>query len=128
MKVTFLDNKDKEEMQENLDEVEGRVQSLEGVKPLVLYAEKASEYVNNAVIGDEALEAILTNRQVLVRVPNADGGRFTAVYSPIALYQLPNYQNKYLYLFFLNDSADGNITYGQLKLLLSKTYNETPLS
>lgn len=103
---------------------------LEALKPLVLYAEQAESYTSDSTAGDQALSAILSGRQILVRVPNADGGKYTAVYSPIYMYQLPNYENNYLYLFFLNDGTDSNglPSYGQLKLLLSETYYATPLS
>lgn len=97
-------------------------------RPLILSAIKVEEYQNDAAIGDEALHAILTGRQILVRVPNADGGNYTAIYSPIYMYQLPNYQNDYLYLLYLNDGlVNGLPTYSQLKLKLSKVYNSTPL-
>lgn len=97
--------------------------------PLVLYAEKATQYTEDATIGDKALNAILTGRQIVIRVPNADGGKYTAIYSPVYMYQLPNYQNKYLYLFYLNDGLDasGLPSYSQLKMLLSKEYNYSPL-
>lgn len=114
----------------SLKNIESRLKKMENVQPLILYAEKAEEYTTNADAGDETLSAILGGRQILVRVPNADGGNYTAIYSPIYFYQLPNYQNNYLYLFFLNDGVDsstGMPTYGQLKMLLSTTYNETPL-
>lgn len=103
--------------------------SLESLKPLVLYAELADHYTSDAITGNQALNAILTGRSILVRVPNADSGKYTAIYSPIYMYQLPNYQNNYLYLFYLNDGVDSNgfPSYGQLKLLLSESYNTTPL-
>ena len=121
--MIILDERDK------LD-IESRLKKIENVQPLILYAERAEEYLTNADTGDETLSAILNGRQILVRVPNADGGIYTTVYSPIYFYQLPNYQNNYLYLFFLNDGVDsttGMPSYGQLKMLLSATYNETPL-
>lgn len=109
-------------------------------KPLILNADSADTYLNDSSYGDEALEAIKTGRKVLVRVPNADGGTYTAIYSPIMMYQVPNYANKYLYLFFLRDEkqdlsallgqAAGTVvmpTYGQLKMLLSQEYNSNPL-
>lgn len=98
-------------------------------KTIVLYAEKAEEYLNNPEKGDEALAAILQGKQILVRVPNADGKSYTAVYSPVIMYQVPNYANNYLYLLHLNDGmTNGMPTYGQLKMLLSKEYNKTPLN
>ena len=99
--------------------------------PLVLYANKAADYAVDAAVGDEVLDAIMNGRQVVIRVPNADGGNYTAVYSPILMYQLPNYMNNYLYLFFLNDGMDattGMPTFNQLKMLLSRDYNATPLT
>ena len=79
----------------------------------------------------------MEGKQIYIRVPNADGGDYTAIYSPVLTYQLPNKMNSYLYLFFLKDekqdlSALGLTgvqlpTYGQLKLKLSRDYNQTPL-
>ena len=97
-------------------------------RPLILSASKSEEYLNDATIGDDALNAIINGRQILVRVANADGGNYTAIYSPIYMYQLPNYQNEYLYLLYLNDGlVNGLPTYSQLKMKLSKEYNQTPL-
>lgn len=108
--------------------------------PLVLNADKAEEYNTMAVYGDRALRAIQEGRQILVRVPNADGGKYTAIYSPVLMYQLPNYENNYLYLFYFRDEkqdlsallgqAEGTVQmpqYGELKMLLSETYNGSPL-
>ena len=108
-------------------------------EPLVLDAKKAELYENDSLIGEEALDAIMNARQILVRVPNADGGDFTAIYSPIYMYQLPNRMNDYLYLFYLKDEKKeidltalgmGKIEmpiYGQIKLKLARDYNQTPL-
>ena len=98
-------------------------------KPLVLYHEKASEYLEDSVIGDEVLGAIMRMKQVLVRVPNKDGGNHTAIYSPVIMYQLPNYQSDFMYLFYMNDGTDDNglPSFGQLKIKLSKTFDKTPL-
>lgn len=106
--------------------------------PLVLNAE--TDYTSDSATGDAALAAILAGRQILVRVPNADGNSYTAIYSPILMYQLPNQENSYLYVFFLRDEkqdlsallgqAAGTVvmpTYGELKLKLSKEYNSSPL-
>lgn len=108
-------------------------------RPLVLYASNYVEYEYDPKAGDEAVEAILSGRQILIRTPNADGGVFTACYSPIMFYQLPNVDNNYLYLFYLKDEKQ-NIdlsaiglgviqipVYGQIKMKLSKTYSQTPL-
>ena len=113
--------------------------TLKPTKPLVLYADAAEDYKNDTTIGDEALEAILDGRQIVIRVPNGDGGKYTAIYSPVYMYQLPNYANEYLYLFYLRDEKQ-NIDlsamglgvipmpiYGELKLKLSQEYNECPL-
>lgn len=108
--------------------------------PLLLDADSAESYLNDSAIGDEALEAIKHNRQILVKVPNASGDSYVVNYSPVYMHQLPNYQNKYLYLFFLRDEKQdlsallglptGSVqmpTYGQLKMLLSQEYNSNPL-
>lgn len=121
-----------------LDSLQGKdgPQGVSGmVPPLVLDSE--TDYTTDPAKGDEALGAILRNRKILVRVPNADGGKYTALYSPVLTYQLPNFENNYLYLFFLRDEkqplpdilgTDFQIpVYGELKMLLSETYNESPL-
>ena len=108
-------------------------------EPFVLKADKAEEYDVDPTMGDATLEAILQGRQIMVRVPNADGNNYTAIYSPVYMYQLPNYMNPYLYLFYLKDEKQylnlsalgmGQIElpiYGQLKMKLSRDYNQTPL-
>lgn len=114
--------------------------SLGGGTPLLLDAASAEAYQNDSSYGDAALEAIKSGKNILVRVPNADGGSYTAIYSPVLMYQVPNYQNKYLYLFFLRDEKQdlsallgqptGTVqmpSYGQLKMLLSQEYNSNPL-
>lgn len=116
------------------------LESLKGGDPLLLDSEKAEEYKINSGWGDRALAAIQRGQQILVKVPNADGGTHTAIYSPVLMYQVPNYENNYLYLFFLRDEKqdlsgliglpEGSVNmpqYGELKMLLSKTYNENPL-
>ena len=113
---------------------------LENNKPLVLDDSMAETYSSTQAYGDVALQAILEGKQILVKTPNADGGTFTAIYSPVYMYQLPNHDNNYLYLFYLKDTKQ-NIDlsavgmgvlqmpeYGQLKMVLSKTYNESPLT
>lgn len=109
------------------------------LKPLVLDATAAEAYKKEAMAGDEALEAILHGRQIVVKVPNASGDNYVATYSPIYMYQLPNYQNEYLYLFYLKDEKQnldlsmlgmGVVQmplYGELKMKLSREYNQTPL-
>ena len=100
------------------------------LEPLVLYANKAEEYLVDAAVGDEVIRAIMRSRNIHIRVPNADGNNYTAVYSPVLMYQLPNYMNEYVYLFFLNDGINaetGMPTFSQLKILTSHTYNMTPL-
>ena len=106
--------------------------------PLILNAENAALYDSDSAYGDEALQAILNGRQVLVKTPNADGRNFTAIYSPIYMYQIPNNANNYLYLFYLKDEKQ-NIDlsavglgviqmplYGQLQMKLSKYYHYNP--
>lgn len=108
-------------------------------RPLVLDADMLASYNTDPAYGDEALEAILNGRQIVVRVPNASGDDYVATYSPIYMYQIPNKENNYLYLFYLKDEKQtvdlsalgvGTIqipVYGELKMLLSKEYNGTPL-
>ena len=109
-------------------------------KPLILYYNKSEEYKSDSSVGDQALNEILNGRQILVRVPNISGDNYVASYSPVYMYQIPNYENNYLYLFFLTDEKqdfsallglpEGTAAmpmYGQLKMLLSQKYNESPL-
>lgn len=104
------------------------------IAPLVL--DSTQDYSSDSETGDLALNSIIAGRQILVRVPNADGGNYTAIYSPILMYQLPNYSNDYLYLFFLLDEKQDLSSlvsglmlpmYGQLKMKLSQVYNSCPL-
>lgn len=95
---------------------------------LVLYAENSSEYNQNSEMGDEALAAIIAGRQILVRVPNAKDTEYQAIYSPVIMYQLPNKNSNYLYIYYLNDGiSPTNLSFGQLQMILSKTYSGTPL-
>lgn len=98
-------------------------------EPFVLYAEKAASYVDDADTGEAVMKAIMEGRQIVVRVPNSDGGKYMALYSPILMYQLPNYLARHLYLFYLNDgvNAQGLPSYNQLKIAVSRDYNQTPL-
>ena len=109
-------------------------------RPLILYANKEYEYLNDSTIGDKALEAVLQGRQILVKIPNRNQQEFyVSNYSPIYMYQVPNNQNNYLYLFYLKDEKqDIDLTalglgviqmplYGELKLLLSKTFHSDPM-
>lgn len=122
----------------------GIMQSIRQIRasmaPLLLAEADAAVYLEDASYGDAALEAIKEGREILVKVPNADGGKYTANYSPVYFKQLPNFENKYLYLFYLKDEKQdlsallgqpaGTVlmpTYGQLKMLLSQKYNSSPL-
>lgn len=109
-------------------------------KPIKLDANMAETYLNDSSYGDAALEAIKDGKQILVKVPNASGDNYVVNYSPVYTYQIPNYANKYLYLFFLRDEKqdlsallslpDGSVqipVYDQLKMLLSQEYNSNPL-
>lgn len=113
---------------------------IKNKEPLLLDADMVETYLSESSYGDAALKAIKSGRNILVRVPNADGGNHTAIYSPTIMYQLPNYQNKYLHLFFLRDEKqdlsalvdlpNGSVqipAYGQLKMLLSQEYNSNPM-
>ena len=126
----------------------------QGQPPLVLYGTLDNEYpqmyLDNPEYGDEALTAILSGRQILVRTPNAvmkdwinadvyNTYQNTALFSPVLTYHLPNYENEYLYLFYLRDEKQtldlsalgmGRVlipVYGQLKMKLSEKYMECPL-
>lgn len=111
-------------------------------KPLIL--DSTMSYSQLPFKGDEALQAILDGRQILIKVPNASGGTLYANYMPIFQYQLPDQNNNYLSLLYLKDGLGNNLVtalgalmqggapdfstvYGQLDLPLSKTYTETPL-
>ena len=111
-------------------------------KPLILDA--TIDYTVLPFKGDEALQAIIDGRQILVKVPNADGSNFTTNFMPVFQYQLPNHENSYLYLLYLKDGLATNLTnalgalmqggtanfdavYGSIKLALSKSYTECPL-
>lgn len=121
-------------------------------KPFVLYAtvynQTPEKYLEDSQYGDAALDAILNGRNVLVRVPSTDEVRnpgalsveqHTALFSPVIHYQLPNHDNNFLYLFYLRDEKQGidlsaagagrveMPIYGELKLKLSRTYDECPL-
>lgn len=94
--------------------------------------------------GDDALQAILNGRQVLIKVPNIGGGTYTANFMPVLQYQLPNVDNNYLYLIYLKDGIAQNLTtelgklmsggspdfsnlYGEIKMMLKQTYTSCPL-
>lgn len=107
--------------------------------PLILDATLSDYYGGHAEAGDEALEAIKTGRQILVKVPNASGDNYVANYSPIYMYQVP-LDGMYLYMFYLRDEKqdlsallgqpEGTILmpmYGQFMMLLSRKYSSNPL-
>lgn len=109
-------------------------------KPLVISAgSELKKEITDTGCGDEVLDAILRKRQILVQTPNADGTSYTKILSPVYMYQLPNYQNDYLYLFYLRDEKQtldlstmgmGTVqlpVYGQVQLKLSKEYTECPI-
>ena len=109
------------------------------MKPLLLDADMASTYDAEPQYGDEALAAVIAGRQILIKTPNADGKTYNANYSPVYMYQVPNKDSDYLYLFYLKDekqtidlSAVGMgqfqmPLYGELQMKLSRTYTECPL-
>lgn len=110
--------------------------SLGGGEPVILYPNSADYYLEDPAMGEVVLDAIKTGKQILVRVPNADDKGYTAIYSPILMYQLPNYANEFLYLFFLEDGKQdlSSIvpgmqlpTYGELKMKVAKEYYMSPL-
>lgn len=89
--------------------------------------------------GDDALDAILKGKRILIKVPNKNSNNI--VYSnfmPVLQYQLPNINNNYLTLFYLKDGIAENImtamqtgsfdgVYGVIEMMLSETYTECPL-
>lgn len=110
--------------------------SLGGGEPVILYPNSADYYLEDPAMGEVVLDAIKTGKQILVRVPNADDKGYTAIYAPILMYQLPNYANEFLYLFFLEDGKQdlSSIvpgmqlpTYGELKMKVAKEYYMSPL-
>lgn len=112
---------------------------VENLKPLLLDADMTATYDTDSQFGDIALQAILDGRQILVKTPNASGDSYVDNYSPVYMYQVPNQNNNYLYLFYMRDekqnidlSALGIGTvqipvHSQLKMKLSQTYTECPL-
>lgn len=88
--------------------------------------------------GDDALDAILKGKQVLIKVPNKVGGTLFSNFMPVLQYQLPNENNNYLILIYLKDGIAENImtamqtgsfdgVYGTIQMMLSETYTECPL-
>lgn len=114
-------------------------ESIEKQKPLLLNADDLASYNTDSVYGDEALEAIIAGRQILVRTPTVSGDSYVENYSPVYMYQVPNVNNNYLYLFYLRDEKQtidlsaiglGQVqmpVYAELKMKLSQTYTECPL-
>lgn len=111
--------------------------------PLVLDS-SVTTYEHLPFVGDEALDAILNGRQILVKVPNANNETIYANYMPVIQYQLPNANNDFLTLIYLKDGLANNLVaalgammqggqpdfsavYGELSLKLSKTYTSSPL-
>lgn len=88
--------------------------------------------------GDDALQAILEGKQILIKVPNKNGGTLYSNFMPVLQYQLPNENNDYLSFIYLKDGIAENImtamatgsfdgVYGEITMLLSKTYTKCPL-
>lgn len=88
--------------------------------------------------GDDALQAILEGKHVLVKVPNKDGKTLYSNFMPVLQYQLPDENNDYLTLFYLKDGIAENImaamatqsfdgVFGEITMKLSKMYAECPL-
>lgn len=108
------------------------------LKPLLLDDQMAVTYETDSTYGDSALDAILKGRQILITTPST-GGFHTKSFSPVYMYQLPNRENGFLYLFYLTDEKDSlDLSalglgvfhlpkYAELKMKLSKEYNECPL-
>lgn len=94
--------------------------------------------------GDDALDAILKGKQILIKVPNKNGNTLYSNFMPVLQYQLPNSNNNYLVLFYLKDGIAENLltalqaamqgntsafdgVYGVIEMMLSETYTECPL-
>lgn len=95
--------------------------------------------------GDDALAAILSGRQILVKVPNKNTtNTLYSNFMPVLQYQLPNNNNDYLILFYLKDGIAENLltalqaamqgdtsafdgVYGVIEMMLSQSYAECPL-
>lgn len=88
--------------------------------------------------GDDALDAILKGKQILIKVPNKVSGTLFSNFMPVLQYQLPNENNNYLILIYLKDGIAENImtamqtgsfdgVYGAIQMMLSETYTECPL-
>lgn len=88
--------------------------------------------------GDDALQAILEGKHVLVKVPNKDGKTLYSNFMPVLQYQLPDENNDYLTLFYLKDGIAENLmaamatqsfdgVFGEITMKLSKMYAECPL-
>ena len=88
--------------------------------------------------GDDALDAILKGKQILIKVPNKNNNSLFTNFMPVLQYQLPNVNNNYLSLFYLKDGIAENImaamqtgsfngVYGVIEMMLSETYTECPL-
>lgn len=116
---------------------EGRLNTNSSLR---LSEDKKDVYLQDASYGDSALAAIKSGREILVKVPNASDDNYVANYSPIYKFQVPAYENNYLYLFYIKDEnrdlsallgqPAGTVlvpAYGQLKMLLSREYNSDPL-
>lgn len=110
--------------------------SLGGGEPVILYPNSADYYLEDPAMGEVVLDAIKTGKQILIRVPNADDKGYTAIYSPVLMYQLPNYSHEFIYLFYLKDEKQDLSslvpgmqlpTYGEIKLKVSKKYWMSPL-
>lgn len=109
----------------------GGVQLLDGNSVYVIDSE-AYTY------GDDALDAILKGKQILIKVPNKNGNTLYSNFMPVLQYQLPNENNNYLNLYYLKDGIAENIlvamqtgsfdgVYGVIEMMLSETYTECPL-
>ena len=91
--------------------------------------------------GDDALAAILSGKQILVKTLNFNGDEVTGLYSnfmPVIQYQLPQNGNDYLTLFYLKDGIAQNLltalttgsfdgVFGEITMMLSQSYDECPL-
>lgn len=102
---------------------------------------KPSTYVIDSeayTYGDDALQAILSGKQLYVKVPSSSENSPYGNFMPVLQYQLPQNGNNYLTLFYLKDGIAQNLlaaltagsldgVFGEITMMLSQSYDECPL-
>ena len=88
--------------------------------------------------GDDALQAILSGKQLYIKVPSSSENSPYGNFMPVLQYQLPQNGNDYLTLFYLKDGIAQNLlaalatgsfdgVFGEITMMLSQSYDECPL-